>query len=109
MTQSNQKSCEYVISLPLCLVWCCFLCETSPDTEDADGWVPVPCPAGHLNLDCTVPTMKTWELHTSSDGTMLSGMWEATPVSAGRVYFLRQYYDSTASISVGHAAFSSCA
>jgi uncharacterized cupin superfamily protein len=26
--------------------------------------------------------MKTWELHTSSDGTMLSGIWEATPVGA---------------------------
>jgi uncharacterized cupin superfamily protein len=62
------------------LVGCVF--DTSPDTEDAAGWVPVPCPAGHENLDCTVPTMKTWELHRSSDGRMLSGMWEATPVSA---------------------------
>lgn len=89
VAQNIQKSCGCsLISHPLCVVCCCLFCETSPDTEDADGWVPVPCPPGHLNLDCTVPTMKTWELHTSSDGTMLSGMWEATPVSAGRVYFL---------------------
>jgi uncharacterized protein len=23
--------------------------------------------------------MKTWVLHTSADGTMISGLWEATP------------------------------
>jgi len=40
-----------------------------PDTGDLDGWVVV---AG-------APTMKTWALHTNSDGTMLSGIWEATP------------------------------
>jgi uncharacterized cupin superfamily protein len=25
------------------------------------------------------PTMKTWILHTSNDGSMMSGMWTATP------------------------------
>lgn len=34
-----------------------------------------------------MPTMKTWELHTSNDGTMLSGIWEATPVS-GCIHFV---------------------
>ena len=34
-----------------------------------DGWVVT---AGQ-------PTMKTWVLHTSADGTMMSGYWEATP------------------------------
>lgn len=41
----------------------------TPDTSDIAGWVVV---AGH-------PTMKTWVLHTSSDGSMISGVWEATP------------------------------
>lgn len=41
----------------------------APDTKDIDGWTVV---AGH-------PTMKTWVLHTSSDGSMISGVWEATP------------------------------
>ena len=40
-----------------------------PDTNDLDGWVVVD----------GKPTMKTWALHTNSDGTMLSGVWEATP------------------------------
>jgi uncharacterized cupin superfamily protein len=43
--------------------------SAAPDTNDLDGWVVV---AG-------TPSMKTWALHTSSDGTMLSGIWEATP------------------------------
>lgn len=34
-----------------------------------DGWTIV---AG-------APTMKTWVLHTSADGSMISGVWEATP------------------------------
>ena len=25
------------------------------------------------------PTMKTWILHTSNDGSMISGIWTATP------------------------------
>jgi uncharacterized cupin superfamily protein len=39
-----------------------------PDTNDLDGWVVVD----------GSPTMRTWALHTNSDGTMLSGVWEAT-------------------------------
>ncbi len=45
------------------------LAGSQPDTKDLDGWVIV---AGK-------PSMRTWGLHTSSDGTMLSGIWEATP------------------------------
>jgi uncharacterized cupin superfamily protein len=41
--------------------------NTAPDTNDLDGWVVVD---GN-------PTMRTWALHTNSDGTMLSGVWEA--------------------------------
>lgn len=36
---------------------------------DLEGWKVV---AGS-------PTMKTWILHTSADGSMISGHWEATP------------------------------
>lgn len=43
--------------------------KTEPDTNDLDGWVVVD----------GSPTMRTWALHTNSDGTMLSGVWEATP------------------------------
>ena len=43
--------------------------NTTPDTNDLDGWVVVD----------GKPTMRTWALHTNSDGTMLSGVWEATP------------------------------
>ncbi|MGB8814179.1 MAG: cupin domain-containing protein [Paracoccaceae bacterium] len=41
----------------------------TPDTNDLGGWVVV---AGK-------PSMKTWVLHTNADGTMVSGVWEATP------------------------------
>ena len=40
-----------------------------PDTSDLDGWVVVE----------GSPSMRTWALHTNSDGSMLSGVWEATP------------------------------
>lgn len=43
--------------------------DMQPITADLDGWVVV---------DGT-PSMKTWVLHTSADGTMISGCWEATP------------------------------
>ncbi|URK87050.1 cupin domain-containing protein [Rhizobium sp. RCAM05350] len=39
------------------------------DPAILDGWVVV---AG-------TPSMKTWALHTSSDSSMVSGYWEATP------------------------------
>ena len=40
-----------------------------PITDILEGWTIV---AGN-------PTMKTWVLHTSADGSMISGVWEATP------------------------------
>lgn len=38
-------------------------------SEDLEGWTIV---KGE-------PTMKTWVLHTSNDGSMISGIWTATP------------------------------
>lgn len=40
-----------------------------PITANLDGWKVI---AGN-------PTMKTWVLHTSSDGKFVSGYWESTP------------------------------
>ena len=40
-----------------------------PITADLDGWKKV---EGN-------PTMKTWIQHTSNDGSVISGTWEATP------------------------------
>jgi uncharacterized cupin superfamily protein len=40
-----------------------------PVTTDLDGWVVVE----------GTPSMKTWVQHTSNDGSMISGYWEATP------------------------------
>jgi uncharacterized protein len=40
----------------------------APLTDDLDGWKKV---KGH-------PTMKTWITHNAPDGTMMSGIWEAT-------------------------------
>jgi uncharacterized protein len=47
-----------------------------PITEDLDGWTVV---AGQ-------PTMKTYVQHTSADGSMVSGYWEATPGTYRAVY-----------------------
>jgi uncharacterized protein len=47
-----------------------------PITGDLDGWKVV---AGS-------PTMKTWVQHTSADGSMISGTWEATPGSYHATY-----------------------
>jgi len=41
----------------------------APDTNNLDGWVVVD----------GSPTMKTWAVHTNAEGTMISGIWEATP------------------------------
>ena len=41
----------------------------APITEILDGWVVT---KGN-------PEMKTWVMHTSEDGSMISGYWEATP------------------------------
>jgi len=42
---------------------------SDPITDNLAGWTVV---SGK-------PTMKTYVLHTSADGTMISGIWEATP------------------------------
>ncbi len=39
------------------------------DTNDLDGWIVVK----------GKPTMKTQVLHTNKEGTMISGIWEASP------------------------------
>lgn len=43
--------------------------DMKPIEADLEGWKVV---AG-------APSMKTWVLHTSSDGKMISGYWEAAP------------------------------
>jgi uncharacterized protein len=45
------------------------LSSVTPSDAILDGWKVV---AG-------APTMRTWVLHTATDGTMMSGYWEATP------------------------------
>ena len=41
----------------------------TPITDDLEGWV----------VTEGTPSMKTWIMHSSEDGTMISGYWEATP------------------------------
>lgn len=53
----------------------------TPDTNDLDGWVKT---EGN-------PQMKTWALHTSSDGNMLSGIWECTKGSYHATYTAYEY------------------
>ena len=45
------------------------MARISPITEDLDGWL----------ITKGNPEMKTWVMHTSDDGSMISGYWEATP------------------------------
>ena len=47
-----------------------------PITEDLEGWKVV---EGN-------PAMKTWVQHASTDGSMISGTWEATPGSYHATY-----------------------
>jgi uncharacterized protein len=47
-----------------------------PITADLEGWRVVE----------GTPTMKTWIQHTSNDGSMISGTWEATPGSYHATY-----------------------
>ena len=47
-----------------------------PITDILDGWTIVD----------GSPTMKTWVLHTSADGSMISGQWEATPGTFRAIY-----------------------
>ena len=48
----------------------------APITTDLDGW---------KKIDGN-PAMKTWVLHTSNDGNMISGVWECTPGSYHATY-----------------------
>ena len=41
----------------------------TPLTSDLDGWKVIE----------GTPAMKTWVLHSSNDGNMISGYWECTP------------------------------
>jgi uncharacterized cupin superfamily protein len=43
--------------------------KDEPMTDDLDGWT----------VQEGSPSMKTWVIHTNSEGTMMSGVWEATP------------------------------
>jgi uncharacterized protein len=53
----------------------------TPSTADLDGWVKT---AGN-------PQMKTWVLHTASDGSMVSGIWECTVGSYHATYTAYEY------------------
>ena len=53
----------------------------TPSTAILDGWVVT---AGN-------PQMKTWALHTSSDGAMVSGIWECTKGSLHATYTAYEY------------------
>lgn len=50
--------------------------DAQPSTATLDGWV----------VTEGSPTMKTWVQHTSSDESMISGTWEATPGSYHATY-----------------------
>jgi uncharacterized protein len=52
-----------------------------PVTSDMDGWVKI---AGN-------PAMKTWVLHASRDGSMVSGIWECTVGSYHATYTNYEY------------------
>ena len=47
-----------------------------PMLTDLEGWTKVE----------GTPTMKTWVQHTSLDGSVISGTWEATPGTWHAVY-----------------------
>ena len=49
---------------------------SDPITDILDGWTVVD----------GQPTMKTYVLHTSADGAMVSGIWEATPGTFHAIY-----------------------
>ena len=55
--------------------------DLTPSTAILDGWVVT---AGD-------PQMKTWALHTSSDGAMVSGIWECTKGSLHATYTAYEY------------------
>lgn len=53
----------------------------TPSTDTLDGWV----------VTEGTPAMKTWVLHTSNDGTMVSGIWECTVGSYHATYTAYEY------------------
>jgi uncharacterized protein len=50
-------------------------------TADLDGWV----------VTEGAPSMKTWVLHTSSTGQMISGIWECSPGTYHATYTDYEY------------------
>ncbi|MBY0351957.1 cupin domain-containing protein [Tabrizicola sp.] len=52
-----------------------------PASGDLDGWV----------VTEGSPSMKTWVLHTASDGSMVSGIWECTKGSYHATYTAYEY------------------
>ncbi len=55
--------------------------EVTPSTDTLDGWVVT---KGN-------PQMTTWVLHTTADGTMMSGIWECTRGSWHATYTAYEY------------------
>ena len=55
--------------------------DQNPSTEDLDGWIKT---EGN-------PQMKTWALHTSAAGDMVSGIWECTVGSYHATYTAYEY------------------
>ena len=55
--------------------------EVTPSHDTLDGWVVT---AGN-------PQMTTWVLHTTADGTMMSGVWECTRGSYHATYTAYEY------------------
>ena len=53
----------------------------APATGDLDGWV----------VTEGTPSMKTWVLHTATDGSMVSGIWECTVGSYHATYTAYEY------------------
>ena len=54
---------------------------SEPSTADLDGWV----------VTEGTPSMKTWVLHTSAAGDMISGIWECTVGSYHATYTAYEY------------------
>ena len=53
----------------------------APSTDDLEGWIVTEGAA----------SMKTWVLHTSNDGNMVSGIWECTVGSYHATYTAYEY------------------
>ena len=55
--------------------------DLTPSPDTLDGWL----------VTKGTPSMKTWVLHTTTDGTMMSGIWECTPGSYHATYSAYEY------------------